>query len=95
LTSFSLDAHLPTERRSHRDLLRRSQADGIVVRSMTGHASVEMTEHYSHVDIGEKRAAMASVVRLVGVQAPTTASVGDVIGDLEPTLTLRTESARH
>ena len=49
---------------------------------MTGHATIEMTEHYSHVDIGEKRAAMAGVVQLVGVQARAQPPLGTSLGSL-------------
>jgi integrase len=51
-------------RRTYNDLLRRV-ADGMVVRSIIGHADQAMTEAYSQVDAGEKRAAAAAVVELV------------------------------
>ena len=43
-------------RRTFNDLLRRV-AEGQVVRAITGHNTVAMTEHYSHIDAGEKQAA--------------------------------------
>ncbi|MBX7197370.1 MAG: site-specific integrase [Sandaracinaceae bacterium] len=45
-------------RRTFNDLLRQV-ASGEVVRSMTGHSTVEMTEHYSHVGAAEKAGAVA------------------------------------
>lgn len=41
-------------------------ASADVARSITGHVTEEMTRHYDWVPEGEKRAAVASVVRLVG-----------------------------
>jgi integrase len=46
------------------DLLRRATT-GEVQRSITGHVTKEMSEHYSHVDLEEKRTAIASVFRVV------------------------------
>lgn len=46
------------------NLIRRV-AERVVVRSMTGHASEDMTDYYSWVDAEEKRTAVASVVALV------------------------------
>jgi hypothetical protein len=37
----------------------------LVVRSIVGHTTEAMTEHYSRVDIGEKRAAADAVFRAV------------------------------
>lgn len=51
-------------RRTYNDLARR-HADGLVVRSVIGHSSEAMTEHYSHVDVGEKKAASEAVLRSV------------------------------
>ena len=44
-------------RRTFNNLLRQATT-GEVVRSMTGHVTERMTEHYSHVDADEKRAAV-------------------------------------
>lgn len=48
-------------RRTFNNAVRRV-ASGEVVRSMTGHATERMTEHYSHVDLSEKRAAVLRAV---------------------------------
>jgi integrase len=48
----------------------RQVAGEIVTRSITGHVSQEMTEHYSHVGREEKLAAAASVVKLVFGERP-------------------------
>lgn len=45
--------------------LARQLADRMVVRSIVGHTSEAMTEHYSHVALDEKRAAAEAVARLV------------------------------
>jgi integrase len=47
------------------DLIRRADVDAVVRRAMTGHVTEEMQRHYSHVDLAEKRAAMAGVFRLL------------------------------
>jgi integrase len=44
-------------RHTFNNLLRRATT-GEVVRSMTGHVTERMTEHYSHVEVGEKREAL-------------------------------------
>jgi integrase len=64
-------------RHSGNNLLRKV-ASGEVTRSITGHASSEMTWHYSHVGAHEKAAAMTRVYDLVvgGDQG-----VGDRVGD--------------
>lgn len=51
-------------RHTANDLLRRV-ASAEVVRSIVGHSTTAMTEHYSHVDADEKRAAQAAMLRLV------------------------------
>jgi hypothetical protein len=45
--------------------IARQVAGEIVTRSITGHVTQTMTEHYSHVGREEKLAAAGSVVRLV------------------------------
>jgi hypothetical protein len=47
----------------------RQVASGEVVRSITGHVTERMTEHYSHVEPEEKRRATNAVVQLIGVSA--------------------------
>lgn len=42
-------------------------ADGDVTRAITGHVTEEMTEHYSWVNPEQKAAAVAGVVRLLGI----------------------------
>lgn len=51
------------------DLLRRV-ASGEVTRAITGHMTVAMTEHYSHVDQAEKKAAVEGMLRLVKESSP-------------------------
>jgi len=48
-------------------------ASGEVARAITGHVTQRMTEHYSHVDVGEKRAAVEGMLKLVkGGESGTT-----------------------
>ena len=52
-------------RRTFNDLARRAGADSIVIRSLTGHVTEKMREHYSTVALDEKRQTAADVVQLV------------------------------
>jgi integrase len=47
------------------DLSRRAGVDAVVTRSLTGHVTEQMQEHYSSVGLDEQRAAVAGVIRLV------------------------------
>ena len=51
-------------RRTMNNLVRK-QAPGIVTRSIMGHVSEVMTNHYSIADSAEKKAAVAAVVQLI------------------------------
>jgi integrase len=51
-------------RHTANDLLRRV-APSEVTRAIVGHATAQMTHHYSHVDEGEKRAAATRVLEIV------------------------------
>jgi integrase len=52
-------------RRTFNDLARAANVEAIVTRSISGHATERMQEHYSTVHGGEQRAALARVIRLV------------------------------
>jgi integrase len=52
-------------RRTFNDLARRAGVDAVVTRSITGHVTEQMREHYSTIGVDEKHAAVASVLRLV------------------------------
>jgi integrase len=65
-------------RRTFNDLARRAGVDAVVTRSITGHVTEQMREHYSSVDLDEKRAAIANVVRLV---PRSTEQVGETVGE--------------
>ncbi len=54
-------------RRTFNDLARRAGVDGVVTKSMTGHVTERMREHYSSVGLDEKRQAVGSLMRLVQV----------------------------
>ena len=62
-----VDGRVPSAhwfRHTLNSLLRRS-AEGIVQRSITGHVTEEMAEHYDRVTVAEKRKAIAGAFRLV------------------------------
>lgn len=61
-------------RRSFNNLARQETADAIVIRSITGHSTEQMTERYSHVGIDEKR-------RLVNAVVGRIRKCGDQSGD--------------
>jgi integrase len=61
-------------RRTFNDLLTRV-VSGRVARGIMGHASVQMTDHYSFVDRQEKRTAQAAVLGLLGVALRTPAQL--------------------
>jgi integrase len=63
-------------RRTFNNLARQVAGD-IVTRSITGHVTASMTEHYSHVDAREKLAAASKALLLL---APA-GQVGDQVGD--------------
>ena len=46
-------------------MLRRAQVDPVIAKALTGHVTEQMREHYSTVGLDEKRAAVASVLRLL------------------------------
>ena len=63
-------------RRTFNNLARQVAGD-IVTRSITGHVTAAMTEHYSHVDAREKLAAASRVLLLLSPSS----QVGDQVGD--------------
>ncbi len=67
-------------RRTMNNLLRQV-AQGEVVRSVTGHVTERMTEHYSHVSRDEKDVAFAKVISIVRPAKVPAAEVGDLVGD--------------
>ena len=58
-----------------------------MARAITGHVTTRMTEHYSHVDAGEKNAAVTGMLRLVRSVEP--APEGQV--EVESTAATETE----
>ena len=62
-------------------LLRQVEA-GVVQRAITGHVTDAMAEHYDHVTLAEKKAAVGRVVALVrpDVGAAVGATVGPAVG---------------
>ncbi len=52
-------------RRTFNDLARLAEVDSVVKRSISGHATEQMAEHYSTAQVEEQRAGIAKVVRLI------------------------------
>jgi len=52
-------------RRTLNDLARRAGVDAITTRSLTGHVTERMQEHYSTVQFDEQKLAVSNVVGLV------------------------------
>jgi integrase len=52
-------------RRTFQDLARLAAVDAVVTRSISGHATVSMQEHYSTAKVEEQRAGIAKVYRLI------------------------------
>ncbi len=66
LAATDVKRHMSAHRFRHTlNNLLRQLSSGMVARSITGHTTEEMTEHYSHVGIEERRAAVAGVVSLI------------------------------
>lgn len=70
-------------RRTFNDLRRAAQVEDIVARSISGHVTKEMGEHYSTVSSGEQRAALAKVIELFG--RPPHQAGGEDGGEDRPT----------
>jgi integrase len=64
-------------RRTFNDLARRAGVDAVVTKSITGHVTEQMREHYSTVQLDEKRQAVAGVLKLVPLN---TRKVGPKVG---------------
>lgn len=70
-------------RRTFNDMLRVAQVDPVIAKALTGHVTERMREHYSTVGLDEKRAAVASVLRLLpqGESADNGADAGTPAND--------------
>ena len=70
-------------RRTFNDMLRRAKVDPVIAKALTGHVTEQMREHYSTVGLDEKRAAVASVLRLLpgGESADNGAGAGTPAND--------------
>jgi len=69
-------------RRTFVDLARRAGVDATVTRSLTGHVTEKMHDHYSSVGVDEQRLAVSAVARLVR-------DSGDPGGDRRPSVRRR------
>jgi hypothetical protein len=59
--------------------IARQVTSGDVVRSLTGHSTEKMTEHYSHIEQYEKQAAVTNVVRLMEETSEKTGTIAGTI----------------
>ena len=59
----------------------RRVAEGMVQRSITGHVTEAMAEHYDSVALREKRAALSSALRLVAIGGKSVDAGVDGEGD--------------
>jgi hypothetical protein len=72
-------------RRTFNDLCRKALVESVVTRSISGHATEQMKQHYETVNVEEKRQNLAKVISLAGfreaflygsVGAPESAAAG-------------------
>ncbi len=69
-------------RRTFQDLCRAASVHDFVARSISGHATVEMQQHYSSVNGNEVRDGLAKVISLAGFRLASKSSAGgDRSGD--------------
>jgi integrase len=61
-------------RRTFNDLARAAQVNDLVTRSISGHLTEKMQAHYSTVNGGEQREALAKVIRLTDHRGPSLVS---------------------
>jgi len=71
-----------TMRRTFNNLARQAAGE-IVARAMTGHATTEMTAHYSHVTLKEKSTAIIAALGTLTAAASDEAVVGSCCGSAE------------
>lgn len=70
-------------RRSFNDIARKeAQLNNILIRTYTGHGSIEMQETYSTVDMDEKRAGLAKVIDLFESKSQDQGQVEGQVGGL-------------
>jgi hypothetical protein len=75
-------------RRTFQDLCRAASVHDFVARSISGHATVAMQQHYSSVNGTEVRDGLAKVISLAGFRLAQKSSAG---GDRDPTDGMTTE----
>jgi integrase len=63
-------------RRTFNDLARAAQVSDLVTRSISGHLTERMQQHYSTVNAAEQRDALAKVIRLFDPKVPATCAPG-------------------
>jgi integrase len=63
-------------RRTFNDLCRRARVESVVTRSISGHATEQMKQHYETVNVEEKREGLAKVISLAGFRQAFHGNVG-------------------
>lgn len=58
-------------RKTFNDVTRRAKVDPLVIKSITGHVTEDMREHYSTVDLSEKRQAVVAFQNRLGFSSKT------------------------
>ncbi len=69
-------------RRTFNDLARAAEVNDLVTRSISGHLTQQMQDHYSTVNGNEQREALAKVIRLFAIEP--TAPSGEGSGEGAP-----------
>jgi hypothetical protein len=67
-------------RRTFNDLMRQAKVEAIITKSISGHQTDRMREHYSTVTPEEQRRSIGNVVQLFGPR-PTQSGEGSGEGD--------------
>lgn len=69
-------------RRTYNDLARFAKLDRLIVKSVSGHDTDEMVEHYSSVSPEEQREGIGKVIQLFGAGGPVSVAGGPLTGPL-------------
>ena len=68
VAELGLQARFHDLRHSFVTLARQAGVERSVIKTVTGHATDQMFEHYNHVDLGEARQAVRTMERLAGLE---------------------------
>jgi len=71
-------------RRTFNDLARAAEVNDVVTRSISGHLTERMRQHYSSVNASEQREARAKVIRLFDLGPNPAPAAGEGSGEAAP-----------